>query len=149
MGFLSKTSKAETGFESFYGTNIAGSQVATEEMNEEEVCPVIPALLRSWSKFDPPLSNPRCLHRTRIVTSRTNVSFCYFESVNTFCADSGDYLVLMDGTPALNLASFVTTYMWGWCSPSSIRPLFLTSSPKGRMKLRNCKFFALPTRCLI
>ena len=36
--------------------------------------------------------------------------FCYFESVNTFCADSGD-LVLMDGTPALNLASFVTTYM--------------------------------------
>ena len=37
MGFLSQTAKIESPFESFYGTNIAGSQIATSEMNEEEV----------------------------------------------------------------------------------------------------------------
>ncbi|KIM87390.1 hypothetical protein PILCRDRAFT_95723 [Piloderma croceum F 1598] len=68
MSFLSKTAKPETGFESFYGTNIAGSQVATSEMNEEEM----------------PASN----------------AYRYIKDE-----------LLMDGTPALNLASFVTTYM--------------------------------------
>ena len=37
MGYLSKTAKTETAFESFYGTNMAGSEVATSEMNEDEV----------------------------------------------------------------------------------------------------------------
>lgn len=39
MGYLSQTVKKEEGaFESFYGTNIAGSTVAASEMNEQEVC---------------------------------------------------------------------------------------------------------------
>jgi hypothetical protein len=72
MGFLSKTSKAETGFESFYGTNIAGSQVATEEMNEEEVCPVIPALLRSCQNLTPPCRTPdACEERVSLHQGRT------------------------------------------------------------------------------
>jgi len=37
MSFLSQTAKIESPFESFYGTNIAGSQIATSELNEEEV----------------------------------------------------------------------------------------------------------------
>jgi hypothetical protein len=37
MGFLSQTVKTESAFESFYGTNLAGSEVATSEMNEDEV----------------------------------------------------------------------------------------------------------------
>jgi hypothetical protein len=37
MSFLSQTTKIESPFESFYGTNIAGSQIATSELNEEEV----------------------------------------------------------------------------------------------------------------
>ena len=38
MGFLSETHKTENAFESFYGTNLAGREVATSEMSEEEVC---------------------------------------------------------------------------------------------------------------
>jgi hypothetical protein len=38
MGFLSKTVKTEEVFESFYGTSMAGSEMATTEMSEKEVC---------------------------------------------------------------------------------------------------------------
>jgi hypothetical protein len=70
---LSKTAKTETVFESFYGTNIAGSQVATSEMNEEQVSSHFSAAI--FSEFDPLMPcRTRCLRRTRIATSRMNVS---------------------------------------------------------------------------
>jgi len=68
MGFLSETHKTENAFESFYGTNLAGREVATSEMSEEEM------------------------------SSKNAYRYIKDE-------------LLMDGTPALNLASFVTTYM--------------------------------------
>jgi len=68
MGFLSETHKTECAFESFYGTNLAGREVATSEMSEEQM----------------PSQN----------------AYRYIKDE-----------LLMDGTPALNLASFVTTYM--------------------------------------
>lgn len=37
MGYLSKVNKTECAFESFYGTSLAGREVALLEMNEEEV----------------------------------------------------------------------------------------------------------------
>jgi len=65
---LSQTNKTESACESFYGTNLAGREVATLEMNEEQM----------------PSQN----------------AYRYIKDE-----------LLMDGTPALNLASFVTTYM--------------------------------------
>jgi len=38
MGFLSETHKTECAFQSFYGTDLAGREVATSEMSEEQVC---------------------------------------------------------------------------------------------------------------
>ena len=50
----------------------------------------------------------RCPPRTRTGTSRMNVSPPHFDPI---ILTEDRALVLMDGTPALNLASFVTTYM--------------------------------------
>jgi hypothetical protein len=51
MGYLSKTAKTETVFESFYGTSMAGSEVATSEMSEQEVrkCSDAVILLKEFS----------------------------------------------------------------------------------------------------
>lgn len=68
MGYLSKTAKTETAFESFYGTNMAGSEVATSEMNEDEVHRLFDS--SQWTHS----CQHRCLRRTRIATSKTNVS---------------------------------------------------------------------------
>lgn len=104
MGYLSQTVKKEEGaFESFYGTNIAGSTVAASEMNEQEVC-------NCFYHVDLPFEPrpPRCPRPMLIVTSKTNVSAPASHQMEQRMTNR---IVLMDGTPALNLASFVTTYM--------------------------------------
>jgi hypothetical protein len=110
MGFLSTVpplpahvSKPQNADETFYGTSLAGRDVCYYEMGEDEVCAI---LLLCVKLIRCPA---RSLPETPIAISKTNVSE---RTLPPFLAESlRHYLVLMDGTPALNLASFVTTYM--------------------------------------
>jgi hypothetical protein len=73
MGFLSKTAKTESAFESFYGTSMAGSEVATSEMSEQEVCNRFDALISLMNLIAPdtPVNLDACVECISLHQGRT------------------------------------------------------------------------------
>jgi hypothetical protein len=133
MGYLSKTAKTETAFESFYGTSMAGSEVATSEMSENEVR----ILFLSCSKNLLIPCQHRCLRRTRIATSKTNVSAPNLSS---------GYLMMPDLPPSSH-GWHPCTQFGVVCDHVYVRKVILPflcrtidASAKGSRRLKSCKF---------
>jgi hypothetical protein len=116
IGFLSHvapdadvSTKPEDGNETFYGTAIAAHDVSAYEMGEDEV---------SYQFSSIRLSRLN----TNVMQIPARNAYRYIKDEREFqlsmpcCGRYSNanivYVVLMDGTPALNVASFVTTYMW-------------------------------------